>query len=109
MLQMTEYFCEILKKQVGITIVTRPARDFKEDRRTSLEQIFKTVEETGVSLIFKSNIHQKFAIIDDKITWYGSINLLSFGYSEESIMRLESSSIAYELAESIKSREKGEL
>ncbi len=109
MLQMTEHFCEILKKQVEITIVTRPARDFKEDRRTSLEQIFKTAEETGVSLIFKSNIHQKFAIIDDKITWYGSINLLSFGYSEESIMRLESSSIAYELAESIKSREKGEF
>lgn len=103
-LQMTEYFCEILKKQVEITIVTRPAHDFKEDRRRTLEKIFKTVETTGVSLIFKSNIHQKFAIVDDKITWYGSINLLSFGYSEESIMRLESSSIAYELAESIKSQ-----
>ena len=46
-------------------------------------------------------IHQKFAIIDKKITWYGSINLLSFGYSEESIMRLESSSIAQELIGSI--------
>ena len=53
-------------------------------------------------MIFRSNIHQKFTIIDNKITWYGSINFLSFGYSEESIMRLESSSIAYELAESIK-------
>jgi superfamily II DNA or RNA helicase len=101
-LQMTEHFCELLKKQVKIIIVTRPAQDFKEGRQTSLEQIFSMVEETGVRLIFKSNIHQKFAIIDDKITWYGSINLLSFGYSEESIMRLESSSIAYELADSIK-------
>ncbi len=108
MLQMTGYFCEILKNQVEITIVTRPARDFKEDRRTSLEQIFKRTEETGINLIFKSNIHQKFAIIDDKITWYGSINLLSFGYSEESIMRLESSSIAYELAESIETQDKEE-
>ena len=52
-------------------------------------------------MVSKSNIHQKFAIIDNKITWYGSINLLSFGYSEESIMRLESSSIARELTESI--------
>ena len=101
-LQMTEHFCELLKKQVKITIVTRPAQDFKEGRQTSLEEIFSMVEETGVRLIFKSNIHQKFAIVDDKITWYGSINLLSFGYSEESIMRLESSSIAYELADSIK-------
>ncbi len=101
---MTEHFCEILKKSVDITIVTRPAIDFKEDRRTSLEQIFSTVEETGIRLIFKPNIHQKFAIIDDKVTWYGSINLLSFGYSEESIMRLESVSIAYKLAESIKGK-----
>jgi len=87
---------------VEITIVTRPAQDFKDGRQGSLEHIFSMVEETGVRLIFKSNIHQKFAIIDSKITWYGSINLLSFGYSEESIMRLESSSIAYELADSIK-------
>jgi len=101
MLQITEHFHEILKNQVEIIIITRPAHDFKEDRRSSLEQIFKATEEIGVRLIFRSNIHQKFAIIDDKITWYGSINLLSFGYSEESIMRLESSSIASELAESI--------
>ncbi|ACN13503.1 putative DNA helicase (D10 protein) [Desulforapulum autotrophicum HRM2] len=102
MLQMIEHFSAILKKRVEIIIITRPASDFKEDRRTSLEQIFKAVEETGVRLIFRSSIHQKFAIIDDKITWYGSINLLSFGYSEESIMRLESCSIAFELADSIK-------
>jgi phosphatidylserine/phosphatidylglycerophosphate/cardiolipin synthase-like enzyme len=55
------------------------------------------VEASGIHLIQKSNIHQKFAVIDETITWYGSINLLSFGYSEESIMRLQSSSIACEL------------
>ena len=52
-----------------------------------------------------SNIHQKFAVIDQRIAWYGSINLLSFGYSEESIMRLMSSSIAYELTKSIDIKE----
>lgn len=51
--------------------------------------------------MFKSNIHQKFAIFDQKIVWYGSINLLSFGRSEESIMRLENPSIADELLGSI--------
>jgi len=52
-------------------------------------------------VIFKSNIHQKFAICDQKIVWYGSINLLSFGRAEESIMRLENPSIADELLGSI--------
>jgi len=98
---MMEYLNEILKKQVKIIIITRPANEFKKEKRITLENLFSMIEKAGVSLIFKSKIHQKFAIIDKKITWYGSINLLSFGYSEESIMRLESSSIAHELSQSI--------
>ncbi len=104
-LQMMEHFSEVLKKQMKITIITRPADEFKKDRRTALENLFSMIEKAGVSLTFKPNIHQKFAIIDKKITWYGSINLLSFGYSEESIMRLESSSIAHELIQSIEIEE----
>jgi hypothetical protein len=50
-----------------------------------------------VRLAFRSNIHQKFAVIDQRIIWYGSINLLSCGDAEESIMRLESPSVANEL------------
>lgn len=59
---------------------------------------------SGVAVVFKSNIHQKFAVMDEKIVWYGSINLLSFGSAEESIMRLESSNIANELIRSITKR-----
>ena len=51
----------------------------------------------GVVVTLRSSIHQKFAVIDRRITWYGSINLLSFGSAEESIMRLESKGIAEEL------------
>ena len=99
--QVMHHFNTILKKQVKITIITRPVEDFKENKKIILENIFTILKDAGVQVLFKSNIHQKFAIIDYKITWYGSINLLSFGYSEESIMRLASSSIAYELAKNI--------
>jgi len=47
------------------------------------------------------NIHQKFAVLDQKIVWYGSINLLSYGSAEESMMRLENPNIAFELLKSI--------
>jgi len=59
------------------------------------------LREVGISIVFKSNIHQKFAVIDQKIVWYGSINLLSFGSAEESIMRLENLNIANELIKSV--------
>lgn len=39
--------------------------------------------------------------MDQKVIWYGSINLLSFGSAEESIMRLESVNIANELIKSV--------
>jgi phosphatidylserine/phosphatidylglycerophosphate/cardiolipin synthase-like enzyme len=55
----------------------------------------------GVQVAFKPNIHQKFAVFDQKIVWYGSINLLSFGRAEESVMRLENPSIADDLLGSI--------
>ncbi len=100
-LQMMKNFNGILKNQVTITILTRPVENFKENRKAALEDIFTILKDAGIHVLFKSNIHQKFAVIDNKITWYGSINLLSFGYAEESIMRLESSSIAHELIKSI--------
>ena len=39
--------------------------------------------------------------MDQKIVWYGSINLLSYGSAQESIMRIESPNIANELIKSI--------
>jgi superfamily II DNA or RNA helicase len=51
--------------------------------------------------VFKSNSHQKFAVMDQRIVWYGSINLLSYGSAQESIMCIESASIANELLKSI--------
>jgi len=66
-----------------------------------LQGTLDMLQHAGVNVVFRSNIHQKFAIIDHKVVWYGSINLLSFGSAEESIMRLESPNIAGELLKSM--------
>jgi len=99
--QMMPYFEVLLKKQITITIITRPAEDFKNERQPILRGIFERLVDAGITVIFKSLIHQKFAIIDRKIVWYGSINLLSFGVSQESMMRLISGGIAQELMRSV--------
>ncbi len=99
--QMMPYFELLLKKQITITILTRPAENFKIEKIEMLRSIFRNLMDAGIRVIFKSHIHQKFAVIDRKIVWYGSINLLSFGVSQESIMRLVSGGIAYELLQSV--------
>ena len=80
-----------------LTIITRPEEDYKEKDRSAVSDMVNSIRLTGANLIFRSNIHQKFAVIDQRIVWYGSINFLSFGSAEESIMRLDSINIANEL------------
>jgi phosphatidylserine/phosphatidylglycerophosphate/cardiolipin synthase-like enzyme len=94
-------FKDKIVNHVRVSILTRPVEAFDGKKRSGLEEVFSILQDAGVDLILKANIHQKFAIIDQKKVWFGSINLLSFGYSEESIMRLVSGSIAYELSKSI--------
>ncbi len=90
-----------LEQQIRVIVVTRPVGDYKEKDRSALQQIIDVLKETGISIVFKPGIHQKFAIIDQKTVWYGSINLLSYGIAQESIMRIESANIANELLKSI--------
>ena len=81
-----------------LTIVTRPQTDYADDsNRRRVSGCIEILESHGINVKFKSKIHQKFAVIDEKLIWYGSINFLSFGISEESVMRLESTAIAVEL------------
>jgi superfamily II DNA or RNA helicase len=99
--QMLPFLSAALDRKVKVVVITRPSTDFREKNFTTLEETLALLVASGIQVIFKSNIHQKFAICDQKIVWYGSINLLSFGRAEESIMRLENASIADELLGSI--------
>ena len=51
--------------------------------------------------MYKSDFHQKFTIVDNQIVWYGSVNFLSFGTNEESIMRFVSFDVAGELTDTV--------
>ena len=85
------------QKRISVTIVMRTLESLPERSRRSAQIAVERLKSQSCSLIFRSGIHQKYAIIDDRIVWYGSINLLSFGSSQESMMRLASGSIAHEL------------
>ena len=100
-LQMMQHLEVALNNKVKVIVVTRPVEDFKDKDITTLRSSLDLLKDAGISIVFRSNIHQKFAIMDQRIVWYGSINLLSFGSAEESIMRLESPNIANELLKSI--------
>jgi len=88
-------------KKLRVIVVTRPKEEFPRKDHAAMQRTLDLLTDSGVSVVFKSNIHQKFAIMDQKVVWYGSINLLSYGSAQESIMRIDSTNIANELMKSI--------
>jgi len=102
--QMIQELDFAIANKADITVVTRPASDFTNKDLSSWKDAIEQLKTAGIHLVFKSNIHQKFAIFDQKIVWYGSINLLSYGSAEESMMRIESTKIAYELIGSLEKK-----
>lgn len=87
------------QKQVKISIVTRSPDSLPATSRNAAETAIGMLAALSGNVSYREGIHQKYAIIDGRIVWYGSINLLRFSTSQESIMRLVSSSIARALTE----------
>lgn len=82
------------QKRVSVSIITRTPASLPVSSQKAAEIAIGLLRAYSINMICREGIHQKFAIIDGNIVWYGSINLLSFSTSQESIMRLHSSSIA---------------
>ena len=91
----------IIESGVCVTVVTRPPEDFKERDRDTVTECAEKLCENGVVIKYKSDFHQKFTVIDQSVVWYGSVNFLSFGTHEESIIRFENSYIAGQLMDTV--------
>lgn len=74
---------EPLSRKVNITVVTRPTEDYKLANQPDIALLIGKLEDAGIEVITKSSIHQKYAVFDQRVVWYGSINFLSFGRSEK--------------------------
>lgn len=86
---------------VSVTVVTRPPENFKESDRAAVKENVSYLRDCGINVILKADFHQKLAVVDQNIVWYGSVNFLSFGTHEESIMRFANADLAGELIDSV--------
>lgn len=84
-----------------VTVVTKPPENYTEKDRARIVACIELLNQHGITVRTKERVHQRFAIIDQRIVWYGSVNLLGYGMAEESIMRIENVDIAGELLRSL--------
>ncbi|HSD98606.1 MAG TPA: phospholipase D-like domain-containing protein [Patescibacteria group bacterium] len=80
-------FERLIKRGVRVYVMTRDPREHDESMKEQSEYEIQRFERLGVQvLLCTGNHHRKLAILDRKILWEGSLNILSQSVSRE-IMR----------------------
>jgi hypothetical protein len=97
LVKFMDVFNKGLNNGAKLTVITKPISDYSNKNQRMYDEMIKILKDIGSRIILIPNIIQKFAVIDQRVVWYGGINLLNFGRSDENIMRLNNESVANEL------------
>ena len=100
MLSLIRTFEILVAKKVKTHVITRNPEDHDPTMKLQAETEIRKLETIGVQVILSSEYsHRKFAILDRRILWEGSLNILSQNCSREIMRRIESESQAKECFE----------
>jgi superfamily II DNA or RNA helicase len=89
---------------VVITVFTKSIEENKENYRGKVTECINRLNDAGVRTVCQENQHQRFAIIDRRIVWYGSVNPLGYANLDDNIMRLDDEEVAASLLELVNKR-----
>ena len=91
-------FQRLIKRGVKITVNTRHPKDIDGYMREQAWEAIKTLNKMKVKVrLYRGMHHRKLAVIDERIVWEGSLNILSQVYSSEIMRRIESPQMAIQL------------
>lgn len=86
-----------VNRGVSVIINTRDPREHEERMKCEAEEAVHLLQNLGATILFTGKLHRKLAIIDRKVVWDGSLNILSQQNSCEVMRKTVSSSYAQQL------------
>ncbi|OGE31931.1 hypothetical protein A2631_02300 [Candidatus Daviesbacteria bacterium RIFCSPHIGHO2_01_FULL_44_29] len=88
---------KLLDEEVNIIVITRNPDEHDENMAYQAEEVIAYFEQTGIQvLLCDGGHHRKLAMIDRKILWEGSLNILSQTHSREFMRRIENEELTEE-------------
>lgn len=84
---------------VRIYVISLSPDHYPGDGREHHMELLQSLRGSGVQILTHPHCYERFAVIDQSIVWYGSMNLLSNAREDDNLMRITSPSIAQELFE----------
>lgn len=91
-------FQSLIDRGVKVYIITRHPEEHEENLAVQAEGEISEFEIMGVQVLMCSgNHHRKLAILDRKLLWEGSLNILSQGKSREIMRRINSRELTLQM------------
>ncbi len=96
--QFIPIFEKLLDSGVRVYVMTRDPKEHTINMEAQSEEAIRTFEIIGVrTLLCVGNHHRKLAILDRKILWEGSLNILSQTFSKEIMRRIDNKEFTMEM------------
>ena len=88
---------QLVSRFVAVYIITRQPEGHDIKMKAQAEKVIQKFESMGIQVFVTSNFsHRKLAILDRKILWEGSLNILSQTQSREIMRRIDSKQLSQE-------------
>jgi len=78
-------------------LYTRAADQYDPKNQKNVCEAITMLEQVGVTVQTYKELQQRYAIVDESIVWYGSVDLLAFGRKDTDVLHFENPDIAGEL------------
>ena len=97
-IQFSKLFKRLKKRGVAVRINTRDPRHHDKTLEIQAWKAIKVLKKHGVKVFICSDMrHRKLAIIDNRILWDGSLNILSQSHSMEIMRRTNSTTLCKQM------------
>lgn len=84
---------------VEVVIHIKDADSFEPKYQAGVREAITMLEQVGITVTKHKDLQQRYAVIDESIVWYGSVDFLAFGRRDTDVLRFENADIAGELLE----------
>ena len=79
----------------GVKITIHTSED--DARAAEIAAAVDALQSVGAEVILHKGLQQRYAVLDERIVWYGNVDLLAFGRKDTDGRRFENADIAGEL------------
>ena len=91
------YIQKMLIKGTKVKVITLKPESISFGDVNKREMLQNEMIENGIELILKEECYERYGIIDNRLVWYGSTNLLGKDDIDDNLIRIDSEMIAREL------------